>query len=209
MSPTDRLLVLSGSAVLVAGLLFGAASAGATLERPGEVALRRRARAEEEALFPPVPALADPPRAEQKVRVDPKTLQIVGLDLAPPPGHVVVAWDLLQSYEYQADLAGLPAAIRALDGQKVTLAGFLMATYEWDEIKEFSLVSSHWSCCFGMPPGMDGWVNVKLAADQPGLPNTSEPIKVSGTFRVGEVSESGMVVAIYSLEDANATLVGW
>ena len=41
------------------------------------------------------------------------------------------------------------------------------------------------------------------------LPNTSEPLRVIGTFRVKEIQESGFVLAIYQIEDAEAVIVGY
>jgi hypothetical protein len=86
--------------------------------------------------------------------------------------------------------------------------GFLLPLYEWDDLREFGLVANHMSCCFGMPPGINGQVFVKLAGKE-GLPNTSEPIRVVGTFRVKEIQESGFVLAIYAIEDADAVIVGY
>ena len=143
------------------------------------------------------------------VTIDPQTLELVGLDLEPEDGSQVVGWSTLRGYEYQEGLGGVPEEIRALDGQAVTMAGFLLPLYEFDDIKEFNLVASHWSCCFGVPPGINGWVYVRLAKGQKGLKNSTDPLKVSGTFRVREHKEAGYVVSIYALEDAKATVLGW
>jgi len=143
------------------------------------------------------------------VTIDPQTLELVGLDLAPEDGSRAVSWSTLRGYEYQEDLVGVPEDIASLDGQKVTMAGFLLPLYEFDNIKEFNLVASHWSCCFGVPPGINGWVYVHLAKGQKGLKNSTDPLKVVGTLRVREHKEGGYVVSIYSLEDAKATVIGW
>jgi hypothetical protein len=119
-----------------------------------------------------------------------------------------VTWQLLQTYEYQQNLAGLPDAIKALHGKHVTMRGFLMPLTEWDDIHEFSLVQSHMSCCFGMVPGFSGQVLVKIRSKR-GLPNTNEPIEVTGTFRVEEVKEVGFLLAIFSITDAEARIVGY
>jgi Protein of unknown function (DUF3299) len=213
----DRLLLLLATAACLGALAWGAGEVrgGGAAPRPG-LAFRP---------FPPPPPdlaarLAAPegagspggaasPTLPPGLRIDPKTLQLVGLDLKADPGGVVAEWDLLRSWKYQEGLVGLPETIRALDGKKVTMAGFLLPLYEFDDIHEFNLVASHWSCCFGVPPGVTGWVHVRLAAGQTGLPNTSEPLRVSGTFHVAPKKEAGFVVSVWALDDAKASIIGW
>jgi hypothetical protein len=131
---------------------------------------------------------------------------IQGLDLRVEPGTQGLSWDTLKSLEYSAALgiSRVPEALTSVDGQRVTMVGFLMPLYEFTDMHQFLLVGSHWSCCFGMPPGMNGAVNVTLDPRQPGMPNTMEPLRVIGTFRVKEVREEGWLVSIFSLEDARA-----
>lgn len=122
------------------------------------------------------------------------------------PGTRYLSWETLRSFEYSAavGLGGIPEALKAVDGQRVTMVGFLMPNYEWEDIKQFALVGSYWSCCFGMPAGLNGTVNVTLARGQKGLERSLEPLQVVGTFRAAEVREAGWLIAIYSLEDAEA-----
>ncbi|MFM8979150.1 MAG: DUF3299 domain-containing protein [Planctomycetia bacterium] len=122
------------------------------------------------------------------------------------PGTRYLSWEVLRSFEYSAavGLGGIPEALKAVDGQRVTMVGFLMPSYEWEDIKQFALVGSYWSCCFGMPAGLNGTVNVTLARGQKGLERSLEPLQVVGTFRAAEVREAGWLIAIYSLQDAEA-----
>jgi hypothetical protein len=103
----------------------------------------------------------------------------------------------------------MPGSLRELDGKKVGMIGFQMALYEFDDIREFHLVANHWSCCFGVPPGLDGSVHVRLAEGEAGLPNTKKPLRVIGTLRIGEMEEGGFVYAIYRIEDAKAEILDW
>lgn len=142
------------------------------------------------------------------ISVDPVTLRLDAA-IAAAPGTQLLSWDTLGSYVYQEGLEGLPEAVKALDGQRVTVAGFLLPLYEFDDIHEFNLVASHWSCCYGIPPGLNGWIHVQLADGKPGLPNTTEPIRIVGTFRISENKDSGYVISIYAIEDAEAAVLGW
>jgi hypothetical protein len=119
-----------------------------------------------------------------------------------------VDWALLLSYEPKPGLEDLPDAIKALDGKRVEMQGFLLPLYDYDDIREFSLVANHMSCCFGFVAGLNGQVYVKLAGPR-GLPWTSEPLRVVGTFRARERKEAGYVLHVYALEDAEAVIVGY
>ena len=125
-----------------------------------------------------------------------------------PAGSREVDWATLTAYEYAPGLSALPDAVKALEGQVVTMRGFLMPLYEYDDIHEFVLVPNHMSCCFGMPIGINGQVLVKLDMSR-GLPNTNEPLEVTGTFRASETKEQGYVLSIYRMDGAKARIVGY
>ena len=72
---------------------------------------------------------------------------------------------------------------------------------------KFGLVGSHWSCCYGIPPGLSDVVDVKLRDDQAGLSPTLNPLRVEGTFHVKEIKREGFTMAIYSMTDAVATVI--
>ena len=145
------------------------------------------------------------------LRVDPATGLLMGVQLPQIEGVKGVTWELFRTYEYQPGLKGMPDEIKNLDGQKVVMIGFLMTLFQYDDIKDFHLVASHWSCCYGVPPGLDGAVRVRLAKGEEGLPNTIKPIRVIGTLRVKEVKEeeSDIVWAIYSMDDAEAVVLDY
>ncbi len=143
------------------------------------------------------------------LRVDPATGLLLGVVPPDIPGVEPLMWELLRTYEYRPGLEGMPETIKKLDGSKVVMIGFLMTVFEYDDIHEFHLVASHWSCCYGVPPGLDGAVSVKLAKGEEGLPNTIKPLRVIGTLRVEEVKESDIVYAIYTIEDAEARIMDY
>lgn len=145
------------------------------------------------------------------LRVDPATGLIMGITLPEIEGVEPLPWELLRTYEYRPGLEGMPGEIQKLDGRKVVMIGFVMTLFEYDDIKDFHLVANHWSCCYGVPPGLDGAVRVKLASDQPGLPNTIKPVRVIGTLRVKEIreDESEIVWAIYSIDDGQAKILDY
>jgi hypothetical protein len=120
-----------------------------------------------------------------------------------------VDWAVLTGYEYEPGLASLPDPIKALEGKAIVLRGFLLPIAEFDDIHEFCVVPNHMSCCFGMPAGINGQVQVTLRKNERGLPNTSEPIEVRGTFRAVETKDQGILLSIFRLDDATAKVVGY
>lgn len=143
------------------------------------------------------------------LRVDPGTGLLLGVVPPDIPGVEPLMWELLRTYEYRPGLEGVPQSILKLDGKKVVMIGFLMTVFEYDDIHEFHLVASHWSCCYGVPPGLDGAVRVQLAEGEEGLPNTIKPLRVIGTLRVKEIKESDIVYAIYTIENAEARIMDY
>ena len=143
------------------------------------------------------------------VRIDQATGLLMGVVPPDLPGVEPLTWELLRTYQHQPEMEGLPEAIRKLDGKKVVMIGFLMTIFEFDDIHQFHLVASHWSCCYGVPPGLEDAVDVQLAEGEEGLPNTMKPIRVIGTLRIGEKKESGIIYAIYGIEDAEVVVMDY
>jgi hypothetical protein len=140
--------------------------------------------------------------------VDPLTGLLRG-GIPAAPGSEALEWERLRAYEYRPGLANLPPELGALDGKAVTMVGFLMPLYQYDEITEFMLVGSHWSCCYGFPAGLNGTVLVRLAPGEPSLPNTAEPMLVTGAFRVREEKDEGYVLSIFAIEGAKVSVLGY
>jgi len=209
MRPFDRVLLWLGTPLVLGGVVWAAMQSAQADRSWAGFAAAASAVADAEATGVGLPDAVAATRLPDGVRIDPQTLELVGLKLDADDGSQVVEWSALKAYEYQEGLAGMPESLQALDGKKVTMAGFLLPLYEFNDIREFNLVASHWSCCFGVPPGLSGWVHVKLAQGHKGLRNTTEPLKVTGTLSVKEHMEAGYVVSIYSLQDAQASVIGW
>lgn len=155
---------------------------------------------------PAAAAFGVPPVAGPLLRGGPA---IPGVPLPPAPGTDGLDWAVLTAYDYKPGLVGLPDEVKALEGKRVTMRGFLLPLYEFDDIHEFVLVANHMSCCFGMPAGISGQVQVKMPADAKGLPNTSEPLRVEGTFHVVETKEQGYILSIFRMDDATVRIEGY
>ncbi len=59
-----------------------------------------------------------------------------------------------------------------------------MALYDLRAMREFLLVGSHYTCCFGTPPGFGDQIRVALHPRLRGLDATPAPVRVAGTLRI-------------------------
>lgn len=111
----------------------------------------------------------------------------------------VLPFDDLEGWKYTEGLQGAPADVRALDGKQVLMLGFMLPLDEVQDMREFLLVSSLWSCCYGTPPDVHGIVRCRMAEGRR-VDYQFEPIKLVGRFSVKETREDGYCVDIYQLD---------
>ena len=97
-------------------------------------------------------------------------------------------------------LAQIPPEVRALNKKDVSVSGFMLPMkYDGKLATEFLLLRNQSLCCYGKPPMITEWVNVRMAGK--GVkPIMDEPITVCGFFHVGDVRENGELVGVYSLD---------
>ena len=129
--------------------------------------------------------------AEAKLREMVKAGKIGGVDR-------IVTFEEISSWPYEDGLLGMPEPVKKLDGEQVLMTGFMLPIDEVENIKEFLLVQSLWSCCYGQPPDINGIVRVVMKGDAR-IDYQFDPIKVVGTFEVEATHEDGYCVDIYQL----------
>ena len=172
-------------------------------DAPKEDAPQKEPEVERPAEDAPMPTGTDPAdiaamrSAEQMLQVEKRLQQeikagkITGLDKILP-------FDELTSWPYEDGLKGMPKRVKALSGKKVLMTGFMLPIDEVQNIKEFLLVESLWSCCYGQPPDIHGIVRVVM----PKKKTTDyffDPLKIIGTFKVESTVMDGYCVDIYQL----------
>ena len=97
-------------------------------------------------------------------------------------------------------LAQIPNEIRALNDRYVSVSGYMLPMkYEGKLTTEFLLLRNQSLCCYGKPPRITEWVNVRVTGK--GVkPIMDVPVTVTGAFHVGDVRENGELVGVYSLD---------
>ena len=136
-------------------------------------------------------------QAEKRLADEIKAGKIAGLDKILP-------FDELDSWPYEDGLKGMPKRVKELDGKKVLMTGFMLPIDEVQNIKEFLLVKSLWSCCYGTPPDLHEIVRCVLPAGQT-TDYTFEPVLLTGTLTVGPTVEDGYVVDVFQLQVSTIT----
>jgi hypothetical protein len=129
--------------------------------------------------------------AEKKLREMVKSGRIAGVDQVLP-------FDQLSGWKYTDGLKGMPKKVKALDGKKVLMLGFMLPIDEVQDIKEFLLVESLWSCCYGTPPDINGILRCVMPKDKH-LDYQFDPLKIVGTIKVEQTLMDGYCVDIYQL----------
>lgn len=123
-----------------------------------------------------------------------------------------VGWPYLQNFpcpENPKTLPEVPAKIRALNGNKVHIRGFMVPIdIAGGETRLFALVPSQMSCCYGMTPKLNGWVLVTTPAAKPAsLGNVDCLLEVTGDFSSGAVRSESEDGSLYRLDAATVEKV--
>lgn len=130
-------------------------------------------------------------QAERKLAEQIKAGKITGLDK-------ILKFEELTSWPYEDGLKGMPKRVKEMSGKKVLMTGFMLPIDEIQNIKEFLLVESLWSCCYGQPPDIHGIVRVVMPKGKT-TDYFFDPLKIIGTFKVEATVMDGYCVDIYQL----------
>ena len=132
-------------------------------------------------------------------------------------GYWKIGFNYLADYDYQTPGAtsfepvkpvpgrmdGIPADIRALDGRPVRLEGYMMplAMEKDGSVKEFLIMRSVLTCCYGATPSPTEWVVVKPGPKSAKVkPTMDVPLIFVGTLHVGELYRDSSFAGIYELD---------
>jgi hypothetical protein len=94
----------------------------------------------------------------------------------------------------------VPEAVKALDGKRVFIKGYMRPGAQDKDIANFLLVRDNGACCFGtsLPAA---WDMIQVQLKEPLLVDYhTGQFKMAGTFRIAEATPLGLPQAPYSLE---------
>jgi hypothetical protein len=120
---------------------------------------------------------------------------------APVPGQMLdMTIKELGNFEFDptAD-TDIPADVKALNGQKIRLRGFMIPLNQAETITDFALVPSLVGCCFGQPPGVQHTITCKTLKGQ-AVAYTVDEIYVEGTVKINVQRDQGYTFSIFDLD---------
>ncbi len=98
----------------------------------------------------------------------------------------------------------IPASVRAFDGQKVALRGFMLPLkVESGKVTELLLMRDQSMCCFGAVPRINEFVTVKMTGGGTRAV-MDQAVTLVGKLKVGEFSENGYLLGIYQMDGERA-----
>lgn len=95
--------------------------------------------------------------------------------------------------------AGIPEAVRNLDGRRVSVRGFMLPIkLESGRVTQFLILRNHMACCYGVVPAPNDWI---VANSRAGVLSRQDTAAIhTGVLRVGARREEGFFIGIYVLE---------
>ncbi len=116
-------------------------------------------------------------------------------------GGARLTFNDLREYRYsKRDRYPLPEKLKALKGQEVNIAGYMIPMSEALDVTEFMLVQiPFFGCCYSVPPEPNETVMVKMAKGKK-TEYVYTPIRVTGKFDIQETKIDGFVVSLYQIE---------
>ena len=167
--------------------------------RPGEATAGPKASA------PPDPATAPGVAATAAPSAVPDSPKLPGFPAPGPDGVTTLDFAGLAGFAYaqpaagDPPLTGLPAPVRALDGRRVRVTGFMLPIrMEGGRCREFLLLRNQMACCYGVAPAPTEWI---VATSAKGVaPEQDLPVAFTGTLRVGARFDQGVFTGVYALE---------
>jgi hypothetical protein len=96
----------------------------------------------------------------------------------------------------------MPGWLKALDGRRIRIRGFMYPTFQQTGIHAFGLARDNQICCFGRNPKIYDVFDVVLHEGETTnyLPN--RPFDVVGVFHIRPEAEDGKLYHLYEMDDA-------
>jgi hypothetical protein len=94
----------------------------------------------------------------------------------------------------------IPDTIKAMEGKKVAVRGFLLPLkVEAGLTTEFILLRNQSLCCYGKPPQVNEWMHVRMAGR--GVKAImDQPMTLYGTLHVGGYLENKQLLGLYQMD---------
>ncbi len=106
---------------------------------------------------------------------------------------------------------GIPDSVLSLNGTKVAIPGFMIPMDQdegGDKCTYFILARNQMTCCFGVAPGLNEWVSVRMEKGKTADLEMDRPVVVVGTLEVGEVYSPDSGWSFYRMKAEKVIVAG-
>jgi hypothetical protein len=122
----------------------------------------------------------------------------------------VVSWGVLlsaqETYKPKLGKKEIPERIKALDGKRVKITGFLAFPFMAAQASELLVMQNMWDgCCIGVPPTPYDAIEVVLAVPADGALRYMQYGSVEGTLKVDPFVRGDWLISLYTMSDAKLT----
>ncbi len=99
----------------------------------------------------------------------------------------------------------IPENVLGLNGKSVEIAGYMMPlSITGDKVREFLLLPNTMACCYGMMPGYNEFIFVKMPSGAGMLENI--PIRVYGRLSIEETWDDGFFSHLYYMKGSRVEI---
>jgi hypothetical protein len=144
----------------------------------------------------PAAGIPDPQAAD--IPMDPETRK---KHSRPKAGDIAeMSIKELGNFQYDDEKGGnIPADVKQLTGSEIRLHGYMIPMDQAENITQFALVPSLFSCCFGQPPQIQHTIVVNCPKGK-ALAYCPDEIVVQGALTVQEKRDDGYVISIFEVK---------
>lgn len=129
------------------------------------------------------------------------------MDFDPDPLEKLAEEVLLGAVQEERMKDLIPDSIKALNGQKVALEGFIIPiNFVGDTTTEFILVVDPMVCCFGQIPRIHEWISVVVEGEPVPLEYVDMPIRIEGILEVGFATDEAGSANLYRMRGLKASI---
>lgn len=90
--------------------------------------------------------------------------------------------------------------VKALDGEKVFVKGYMYPTNQYEGLREFILCRDSGECCFGGKPKLTDMIRVRIPNDAPGVDFYTGLVAVAGDFKLADLRRAGELSPAYEMD---------
>ncbi|AXJ00934.1 Protein of unknown function (DUF3299) [Cyclonatronum proteinivorum] len=109
-----------------------------------------------------------------------------------------------RKYQIHRQNAEIPEDLKALDGQEISVIGYMVPFDRIENITQFILLQAPFMGCMHVPPPQAN-ETLMIETARPLSTYTYEPLRVTGTLNIDEVFVEGFLVSVYTITNARVS----